>query len=169
MGVIVPVKLENSLKNQTLSHQKLSNSLPKQGLSKEQKSPLFAPQKTPLTALIPTSPQKLVTRIQIENKVDDVENYLNRSMSFRTAKCRKCERKRVIVGKTTLNVLRGEEKEYTCFQCANDKNVFGKGLRKACGTVQNICGAILTLFICLIVVVLLLANIGNKMVEKKFM
>ena len=119
--------------------------------------------------MIPTSPQKLVTRIQIENKVDDVENYLNRSMSFRTAKCRKCERKRVIVGKTTLNVLRGEEKEYTCFQCANDKNVFAKGLRKACGTVQNLCGAILTLFICLIVVVLLLANIGNKMVEKEFM
>ena len=169
MGVIVHVKLENSLNTPTLSNQKLSM----QGISKEQKS-LSASQKTPSKGLKPTSPKyppakKLVTRIQIVNKVDDVENYLNRSMSFRRAKCRKCERSRVIVGRTTLSVLRGEEKAYTCFQCANNKNVFGVRLRKACRTVQNTCGVIITLLICLLVVVLLLANIGNKMVEKEFM
>ena len=88
-------------------------------------------------------------------------------MNFRTAKCRRCERKRVIVGRTTARVLRGEEKAYTCFQCDND--LFGRRLRNACRKVQNICGAILTLLFCLVVVVLLLTNIGNQMVEKKFM
>merc|ERR1719219_1478031 len=166
MGAIIPVKLEDSLKNIPPSNQKPSPPLNMQSPSNEasptQQKRLSSPSYY-LPIYHPT--KKLVTKIQIEKEGDNIDEYINQSMNFRTAKCRSCERKRVIVGRTTARVLRGEEKAYTCSQCDND--LFGGKIRNGCRKVQNICGAILTLLFCLLVVVLLLTNIGNQMVEKK--